>query len=76
MSGRRLAGTTLIVLLSVGMLGCASLGVRKSDEDVILETLEGWRAALKGDDVEVLLAFYSDDYVGRRGSGKTNCVSA
>jgi len=61
-------------LLAAGMLallvaGCATLGGAK-DQKAIEKTLADWKAALEKQDVDGMMAFYSENFTTERGNTK------
>ncbi|HUW62121.1 MAG TPA: hypothetical protein VMZ06_14055 [Candidatus Bathyarchaeia archaeon] len=61
-------------LLAVGMLvllvaGCATMGGDK-DQKAIEKTLADWKAALEKQDIDAMMAFYSESFTTDRGNTK------
>ena len=59
-----------LVVLSVTLCGCQTLGVGASDEELISTTMAEWKAAMAAKDIDKLMATFSDKYVSTRGTGK------
>ena len=59
-----------LVVLTVTLCGCQTLGVGPSDEELISTTMAEWKAAMVTKDLDRLMATFSDNYVSSRGSGK------
>ena len=59
-----------VVLFAVIICGCASLGKGPSDEDLIAGTLADWKAAVEAQDIDKMMAVYSEDFEGEGGAGK------
>ena len=57
-------------ILATQVCGCATLFKGKSDEVLIRGVMGEWKAAMVSQDLEGIMAAYSEDYEGRRGSGK------
>jgi ketosteroid isomerase-like protein len=56
-----------MILALVGM-GCAVLG-GMSDTDLVCDVMTQWNDAMKAGDVDAVMALYSEDYEGWRGTG-------
>lgn len=50
--------------------GCQFLGLQPTDEDLINITMSHWKAALETENVDRLLAIYSDSYTTSEGDDK------
>jgi len=49
-----------LVVLSVTICGCQTLGVGASDEELISTTMAEWKAAMAAKDIDKLMATFSD----------------
>ena len=56
-------------LMAVLIVGCATMGGAK-DQKAIEKTLADWKAALEKQDVDGMMAFYSEDFTNERGNSK------
>lgn len=65
-----IAGIVVVSLVMGLMCGCATMGGGKSDEEQIMGVVESLKTAMNGQDIEGIMAVYSEDYRGRRDSGK------
>ena|GEM_PF-413550 len=63
----RVLAATLVVAL---VCGCATFGKGPSDEELIMQTLNGYTAGLVDQDIDKLMAAYSDDFEGEGGATK------
>jgi len=61
-----LAATMVVALVC----GCATMGKGPSDEELIMETLNGYTAGLVSQDIDKLMAAYSEDFEGENGATK------
>ncbi len=61
---------SLFVLAAFLVCGCQTLGVGPSDEELISTTMAEWKAAMVAQDIDKLMAVYSENYVSSRGGGK------
>ncbi len=61
---------TPVVLAAFLICGCQTLGVGTSDEELISTTMAEWKAAMAAQDIDKLMAVYSENYVSSRGGGK------
>lgn len=59
-------GVAILIVVLAG--GCQSSGL--TDEKLINTTMTDWKAALTAQDLDRLMATYSDNYVSDRASGK------
>jgi len=59
-------GVAILIVVLAG--GCQSSGL--TDEKLINTTMTDWKAALTDQDLDRLMATYSDNYVSDRASGK------
>ncbi len=59
-----------VVLAAFLVCGCQTLGVGPSDEELIGTTMAEWKAAMVAQDIDKLMATYSENYVSSRGGGK------
>ncbi len=59
-----------VVLAAFLVCGCQTLGVGPSDEELISTTMAEWKTALVAQDIDKLMAAYSENYVSTRGTGK------
>lgn len=67
---KSIAGKMLVVgILAVFAAGCATMR-GPSDEELIQNTLNGWKAALENQDIDAMMAFYSEDFTTDRGNTK------
>jgi len=66
------ARTVAVLMVSLAVVyiasGCAMLQRGPSDEQLLSELLHGWQAAMEQGDVDKLMSFYSESYVGGDGS--------
>jgi ketosteroid isomerase-like protein len=53
--------------MSAMLSGCAT---GPSDEEIISNSMVGWKAAFHAKDVDKMMAEYSEDYTGQNGEGK------
>ncbi len=60
----------LAVLAAFLVCGCQTLGVGPSDEQLVNTTMAEWKAAMVAQDIDKLMAAYSENYVSSRGGGK------
>ena len=69
--GRSRMATALVAAMVVALVcGCATMGKGPSDEELIKQTLDGYAAGLVSQDVDKMMAAYSDDFEGESGAGK------
>ncbi len=61
---------SLFVLAAFLVCGCQTLGAGSSDEELISTTMAEWKAAMAAQDIDKLMAVYSENYVSSRGGGK------
>ena len=61
---------SLFVLAAVMVSGCQTLGGGPSDEQLVNTTMAEWKAAMVAQDIDKLMAAYSEKYVSSRRSGK------
>ncbi len=61
---------SLFVLAAFLVCGCQTLGVGPSDEQLVNTTMAEWKAAMAAQDIDKLMAAYSENYVSTRGGGK------
>ncbi len=61
---------SLFVLAAFLVCGCQTLGVGPSDKELISTTMAEWKAAMVAQDIDKLMAAYSENYVSSRGGGK------
>ncbi len=61
---------SLLVLVTFLVCGCQTLGVGPSDEQLVNTTMAEWKAAMAAQDIDKLMAAYSENYVSSRGGGK------
>ena len=59
-----------VVLAAFLVCGCQTPGVGPSDEELISTTMAEWKTALVAQDIDKLMAAYSENYVSTRGTGK------
>lgn len=57
----------VIFVLSTIMSGCAT---GPSDEEIISNSMTGWKAAFHAKDVDKMMTEYSENYAGENGEGK------
>ena len=60
--------TVCVVVAMVG--GCASMQKGPSDEELVAGVLAGWKAAFDAQDVERIMAAFSEDFLDNEGLGK------
>ncbi|MHC4624965.1 MAG: hypothetical protein ACYS4W_13800, partial [Planctomycetota bacterium] len=61
----------LVVVIGIVVLcGCASAPLDTSIEDEVLATMQDYVAAMQAEDVDALLAFYSEDWRDYHGTTK------
>ncbi len=60
----------LFVLAAFLVCGCQTLGVGPPDEQLVNTTMAVWKAAMTAQDIDKLMAVYSENYVSSRGGGK------
>jgi hypothetical protein len=58
------------VILGLFLCGCQYLGLQPSSEERICTTMENWKKAMKAENVDELLSFYSDSYKTSEGQDK------
>jgi ketosteroid isomerase-like protein len=59
---------TAAIALTTTLCGCASLfGGGPSDKELVEATLAEWKAGLEAQDIDKLMAQYSEDFEGQRG---------
>ena len=63
----KLAMGILMVLL---VCGCQIIGGGPSDEELISATINDWKAAHDTQDIDKIMATFSENYVSMRGDGK------
>ena len=69
--GRSRLATALAATMVVALAcGCATFGKGPSDEELIEQTLAGYNAALVAQDIDKMMAAYSDDFEGENGESK------
>ena len=67
---------SVITKLGVGILtaalvcGCQTLGWGPSDKELVNTTMADWKAALAAQDLDKVMATYSENYASERGDGK------
>ena len=66
----RLATVLAATLVVALVCGCATMGKGPSDEELITQTLDGYAAGLVAQDIDKLMAAYSDDFETEEGLGK------
>lgn len=60
-----------VVALATTLCGCATLfGGGPSDEELVAATLAEWKAGLEAQDIDKMMAQFSEDFEGERGGGK------
>ena len=59
-----------VMVLVVFAAGCATMGGGQKDAKAVQKTLDGWKAALEKQDVDGMMAFYSEDFTTDRGNTK------
>ncbi len=50
-----------VAILTVAMVGCATAN-KKSPEELIKESVEGWKAAIVAQDIEKAMTYYSEKF--------------
>jgi len=69
--GRSRLATVLAATLVVALVcGCATFGKGPSDEELIEQTLTAYNAAMVAQDIDKMMAAYSDDFEGENGESK------
>ena len=63
------AAVTIVALVAVTG-GCAIFATGPSDEEMIAATMDTMFAAIAAQDLDKMMALYSDDYKGENGEGK------
>jgi len=58
---------TMVVAL---VCGCAIMGKGPSDEELIMQALTGYNAAMVAQDLDKMMAAYSEDFEGENGESK------
>ena len=58
----------LVIIMALAGMGCAVLG-GPSDTDLVCDVMTQWDTAMQAGDVDTIMALYSDDYSGWRGTG-------
>lgn len=58
------------LVCAIMCFGCATTGVRMSDEDMIVDTVTRMKAALEELDIDLLMATFSDDFYHPEVGGK------
>ena len=58
----------LIMILALVGMGCAALG-GPSDTDRVRDVMTQWDSAIRAGDVDAVMAFYTENYEGWRGTG-------
>jgi ketosteroid isomerase-like protein len=66
----RIVKVAVVCALATLACGCAMLGMGPTDEESVAGVIEGLKAATVAQDLDGIMAAYSDDYEGRRGEGK------
>lgn len=61
--------TSALFILVIMSGGCATLG-GKSDEEMVMDVATEWKEAIVAQDIERIVACYSEDYEGGRGEDK------
>ncbi len=64
---------SVILMLAVAMVAAVLIGgcrTGPSDEELIGTTMADWKTALVAEDLDKVMAGYSDDYTSERGDGK------
>ena len=69
--GRSRLATVLAATMVVALVcGCATMGKGLSDEELIEQTLTAYNAAMVAEDIDKMMAAYSEDFEGENGEGK------
>ena len=69
--GRSRMATALVATMVVALVcGCATMGKGLSDEELIEQTLTAYNAAMVAQDIDKMMAAYSEDFEGENGEGK------
>ncbi len=66
----RLIVSVVLMGSLVFVAGCATTGKGPSDEELITTMLAQWKAAFEAQDIDGMLAPYSEDYEGSRAESK------
>lgn len=59
-----------LILVGLSLYGCQFLGLQPSDEELIHKTIANWKEAMETEDVDRLLAIYSEQYETSEGDNK------
>lgn len=62
----------LVMLFAVGVCGCAGLQRGPSDEELIQQTLAQWKAGMESQNVDVMMATISEEFVSDEGGSKAD----
>ena len=63
--------TTAVLFAVIAMTsGCATLGGGKSDEELITEAVTAWKTAIEAENIDDMMALYSEDFEGSEGEDK------
>jgi hypothetical protein len=69
--GKERMATVLAAAMVVALVcGCATIGKGPSDEELITQTLDGYASGLVEQDIDKMMAAYSDDFETEDGLGK------
>lgn len=60
----------IVLLITVLASGCAGFGKGPTDQELIAGVLKEWTAALVANDLDKLMATFSENFSGDRGAGK------
>jgi len=70
---RKIMNRSVILMLAVAMVAAVLIGgcrTGPSDEELIGATMADWKAALVAEDLDKVMAGYSENYASERGDGK------
>lgn len=62
----------LVMLFAVGVCGCAGLQRGPSDEELIQQTLAQWKAGMESQNIDVMMATISEEFVSDEGGSKAD----
>ena len=70
MGRSRIAAALATTMVAALVCGCAIFGRGLSDEELIQQTLAGYNAAMVAQDIDKMMAAYSEDFEGENGESK------
>jgi len=65
-----MAALWVVAMLAVLACGCAGQGKGPTDQELIAGTLADWKAAFEAQDIDQIMAAYSEDFEGERSADK------